>query len=206
MFYYTTTARQSETKQPVQKQRNKAYRCARHISRRKLCAPLPVELGVVDVWVADPGDKKMSVWAPDTMKETQHSISRNVSKKKKEDKPFENPSFELYTGDLGFPDKSDPLTSMLFRSNWFQKIICLAPFVQLDWLPSHHVGGMGGATAAFPGVPVTLHLYGNMYMLGSPHLIAGIRNDIGKRRELRLPVRYLDSDRGNYQYSVLEQD
>jgi len=76
----------------------------------------------------------------------------------------------LYAGDLGDPERSYPVTSILLASKLFQNIICFGPPVQFEGLSSHHTAGWAGATAPVPVAPVTLHLKPSIYILGSPHL------------------------------------
>lgn len=69
--------------------------------------------------------------------------------------PFANPNLALYVGDRGFPDRSDPETTMLFPSSWFQNTICLGPCIHFDLLSSHQTGGTADATALEPVLPMT---------------------------------------------------
>ena len=56
----------------------------------------------------------MSVCDPKT------AVSYGKRRIRKEQQPFENPNLALYVGNRGFPDSSDPETTMLFPSSWFQ--------------------------------------------------------------------------------------
>lgn len=61
--------------------------------------------------------------------------------------------------------------------------------MHFDWSFSHQTGGTGFPSGVVLVEPVTMHLYGNMYIFGSPHL-SGFESAHPKTSQ-DLPIGYL---------------
>jgi len=69
-------------------------------------------------------------------------------------------------------------------------IICFAPLTQAIGLPSHQRGGCAVATGILDVAPVTRHLKGSIYMLGSPQLLveSGLKEMVIVGNTADLPI------------------